>query len=245
MLRIKDPTDPENDVGIASYKLQKVIKAMGKLRQKIQDLGPGMEEKELDQLLSGTPGEKTRFLKQKVHEDRNNQVMYLKLQKRVRKMENKTNPSKAMQKNLARMREKCEEFMARRPGFAAEMARADYLLKGAGGPERDLPGPERGLAHDTLMINPAEENMQPQTPGESIATQSQNGERPASMEDNEGKSPWQLEKEAKHAATIAKKREKREKMLQKRAEKRRAEKEKKAQKRMEAEMNQLKKREEE
>ena len=243
MLRIMDPTDPENDVGMASYRIGKVIRGMAKLKRRIQDLGPGVEERELDKLLSGTPAEKASFLKQKIHQDRNNQAMNLKMQKRIRKLEKKKNLTKAAQKSLARMKEKHEEFITRRPGFAAELARADHLLKGTGGPEQDLPGLEQGPGRDTLMINPREENMQPPTPGESATTKSQNDERPASIE-NEGKSFEELEREAKHAATIARKREKRAKILQKRAERKKAEREKKAQRKMEKEMNRLKKEEE-
>ncbi|PWW75094.1 hypothetical protein C7212DRAFT_297838 [Tuber magnatum] len=229
MLRIMDPTDPANGVSMASYRIGKVIGGMAKLKRRIQDL-------------SGTPAEKARFLKEKIHQGRNNHAMNLKMHKRIRKLEKKKNLTKAAQKSLARLKEKHEEFITRRPGFAAELARADHLLKGTGGPEQDLPGPKHGLGHDTSMINPREENMQPPTPGESATTKSQNDERPAPIE-NEGKSFEELEREAKHAATIARKREKREKILQKRAEKK-AEKEKKAQRRMETEMNRLKKEEE-
>jgi len=244
MLRIIDPTDSDNDVGRASYKIHRVIKEMTKLKQRIRQLGPGMEEWELDQLLSGTPAEKEKFLREKAHQDRSNRAMHLKMQKRIRKAEKKKNPSKAVQKTIARMKEKCEEFLIRRPGFAAEVARADYLLKATGGPEQDLPGPEQ-RPHDTLMINPGEENIiQPRTPEESATTGLQNEEKPASIED-EGKSFEQLEREAKHAATIAKKREKRERLFQKRAERKRQEKEKKAQKRIEDEANRLKRKEEE
>jgi len=250
-----DPTDPANDVGMASYRIGKVIRGMAKLKRRIQDLGPGVEERELDQLLSSTPAQKARSLKEKIHQGRNNHAMNLKMQKRIRKLEKKQNLTKGAQKSLARLKEKHEEFITRRPGFAAELARADHLLKGTGGPEQDLPGPEHGLGHDTPMINPREENMQPPTPGESATTKSQNDERPALIE-NEGKSFEELEREAKHAATIARKREKREKMLRKRAERKKAEKEKKAQRRMETEkekkaqrrmeteMNRLKKEEE-
>lgn len=245
MLRIIDPTDSDNDVGRASYKIPRVVKEMTKLKRKIRHLGPGMEEWELDQLLGGTPAEKEKFLRQKAHQDRNNRAMHLKMQKRIRKAEKKKNPSKAVQKTIARMKEKCEEFIIRRPGFAAEVARADYLLKATGGPEQDLPGSEQRLNRDTLMINPGEENIiQPRAPEESATTGLQNDEKLASMED-EGKSFEQLEREAKHAATIAKKREKRERLLQKRAERKRQEKEKKAQRRMEEEAKRLKRKEEE
>lgn len=245
MLRIIDPTDSDNDVGRASYKIPRVIREMTKLKRKIRNLGPGMEEWELDQLLGGTPAEKEKFLRQKAHQDRNNRAMHLKMQKRIRKAEKKKNPSKAVQKTIARMKEKCEEFIIRRPGFAAEVARADYLLKATGGPGQDLPGSKQRLSHDTLMISPGEENIiQPRTPEESATTGLQNHKKPASIED-EGKSFEQLEREAKHAATIAKKREKRERLLQKRAERKRQEKEKKAQRRMEDEAKRLKRKEEE
>ncbi|RPB01869.1 hypothetical protein L873DRAFT_1675502 [Choiromyces venosus 120613-1] len=246
MLRIMDPTDPENDVGRASHKVSRVFTAMVKLKGKIRRFGPDMNMGQLDYFLSATPAERKLFLKEKADQDRNNMKLHLKLQMRIRKAENKT--SKAAQRSLTMMLEKQEEFLARRPTFAAQVAKAEHLLKDSDSPEQDLVS-ERGLNHDMPTIVPDKEEMQPQAAPEFDAATLENSEELVLLDDDEEevKSPEQekMEREAKHAATIAKKREKRQKLFQRRRERKEKTKEMKVQKRIkEAEKKELKKQEE-
>ncbi|KAG0642423.1 hypothetical protein HOY80DRAFT_1036724 [Tuber brumale] len=252
MLRIIDPTDPENDVGKASYKIPKVVTAMKKLKEGIQNLGPDMEIPELDQLLSGTLGEKEILLKQKLYQDRNDRKMFQQMQRRIeraaRKAEKSGRTGKSVKNSLAKMRAKRDEFALRRPALASELARVASLRGDIGGPLQSHPGPGYGFGQDTIMISPVERGtpVEEQTlwpiPKELAETESQNNETPAPMQDeNEEKSSEQLrsEKEAKHIATVEAKRVKREKILQKRREKSLLKKEKKARKRIEAEKRRL------
>ncbi|CAZ80557.1 unnamed protein product [Tuber melanosporum] len=239
MLRMVDPTDPDNDVGKAAYKIPKVITAMKKLRHGMENLGPDTGVSELDKLLSGTLGEKERYLKEKFHQDRNDRKMFRQMQKRIEEVERKAVKSgregKSVKKSLARMRASRDEFARRRPALAAEFARPEPLPEDTGAPVHDPPGPGYDFDLDTLMIGPVEKEVSRWIPKEPTEAKSQNDETLTPIMSG-GKSPEQLQLErAKHIATIEAKRVRREKTLQKRHEKLLKKKEKKAQKKIAAE----------